>query len=131
MELVLKRSYFEEGSNGTLFLAGQLICYCIELPWQNNIRLQSCIPEGKYRLKKRYSPRFKWHLQVVDVPQREHILLHPANHALRELRGCIAPVQQLSGPGKGLNSRIAFQQLKQLLYPVFKRREPVFLIINS
>ncbi|WP_121667629.1 DUF5675 family protein [Mesonia aquimarina] len=131
MELVLKRSYFKEGCNSSLFIQGKLICHCIELPWKKNIRSQSCIPEGKYRLKMRYSPKFKWHLHVLDVPGREFILFHPANHALRELRGCIAPVQRLSGPGRGLQSRIAFHQVKQLLYPVLKRRESVFLIINS
>ncbi|MDR6301820.1 DUF5675 family protein [Mesonia maritima] len=131
MELVLKRSYFKKGSNGSLFIKGKLLCHCIELPWKNNKRSHSCIPEGKYRLKLRYSPKFKWHFHVLGVPNRSFILFHPANNALRELRGCIAPVKRLSGPGKGLDSRVAFQQLKQQVYPALKRKEPVFLIINS
>lgn len=131
MDLVLKRSYYPDGCNGTLFINGKQLCHTIELPWRNNQRSQSCIPEGTYGLKLRFSPRFKWHLHVLEVAQRDLILFHPANYALTELRGCIAPVKRLTGPGRGLESRWAFQQLKQLVYPAFQRKEKVQLIINS
>ncbi|MDQ7918269.1 DUF5675 family protein [Mesonia sp. MT50] len=131
MELVLKRSYYPEGCNGILLLKGKKICHSIELPWRQNLKSRSCVPEGTYGLQLRFSPRFKWHLQLLEVPERALILIHPANDAQRELRGCIAPVKRLSGPGRGLDSRIAFQQLKQLVYPVLQRREAVHLIINS
>ena len=96
MKPELIRTYFAEGTNGILLLDGAAICPTIELPWKNNQSRISCIPEGKYKLIKRYSPHFKWHLQVMDVPGRELILIHPANDALRELQGCIAPVAQLT-----------------------------------
>jgi hypothetical protein len=59
------------------------------------------------------------------------ILFHPANNALRELNGCIAPVTQLSGPGLGLMSRKAFTKLKGLVYKVLDRQESVELIVDS
>jgi Family of unknown function (DUF5675) len=34
-------------------------------------------------------PKFGRHLQVMNVSGREYILIHPANEALRELKGCI------------------------------------------
>tara|TARA_R110000868_G_scaffold138960_1_gene353545 strand:+ start:28635 stop:28823 length:189 start_codon:yes stop_codon:yes gene_type:complete len=37
------------------------------LPWKNNETKVSCIPEGKYFIRKRYSNKFKWHLEVVHV----------------------------------------------------------------
>lgn len=92
MELYLKRTYFPEGCNGAIFWQGQMICASIELPWKDNQREVSCIPEGRYPLVKRYSPKFKWHLWVKEVKGRSLILMHPANDAQKELRGCIAPV---------------------------------------
>ena len=131
MLLVLKRTYFPTGVNGTLTCDGSLICHTIELPWQDNARQISCIPEGKYFIEKRYSSKYRWHLAVKQVPQRDYILFHPANHALTELKGCIAPVLKLSGPGEGLYSRRAFQQLKSLIYRSIDQGDPVLLHITS
>ena len=101
MELVLTRTYFPEGTNGQLTWNGKLICKTIELPWKENERGVSCVPEGKYFIKKRYSAKHGFHFELVDVPSRRFILIHPANNALAELNGCIAPVTKLSGPGLG------------------------------
>jgi hypothetical protein len=83
----------------------------------------SCIPEGKYFIRKRYSAKYKWHLELVDVPNRSFILFHPANNAQKNCNGCIAPVTKLSGPGLGLMSRKAFDEAK--------RKESVLLIVQS
>ena len=131
MILLLTRTYFPNGTNGKLECEGKLICYTIELPWKNNETRVSCIPEGNYFIKKRYSQRFRWHLELVDVPNRKFILIHPANNALRELNGCIAPVTKLSGPGLGLMSRKAFTTLKRLVYKVLDTNESVELIVKS
>ncbi|MFT6638819.1 MAG: hypothetical protein ACJAYP_001405 [Flavobacterium sp.] len=130
MELVLTRTYFPDGTNGKLECDGKFICYTIELPWKNNEKRVSCILEGKYFIRKRYSPKFKWHLEVVDVENRSLILFHPANNALKELNGCIAPVTKLSGPGLGLLSRKAFEKLKKLVYEAIDRKESVVLIVE-
>ena len=81
MKLELIRKYFPQGTNGALLIDGVKLCATIELPWRNNEPSISCIPEGDYRLIKRYSPHFKAHLQVWDVPGRDEILIHPANDA--------------------------------------------------
>ena len=131
MVLWLSRTYFPEGTNGKLECEGKFICNTIELPWKNNETKVSCIPEGKYFIKKRYSNKFKWHLEVLDVKNRSLILFHPANNALQELNGCIAPVTKLSGSGLGLMSRKAFTKLKKLVYPILDKNESVALIIKS
>jgi Family of unknown function (DUF5675) len=74
-------------------------------PWGNNQAGVSCIPEGTYELTNRWSLKFGRHLQILNVPGREYILIHPANEALRELKGCIAPVCLLAGAGKVICSR--------------------------
>ena len=131
MVLFLTRQYFPEGTNGKLQCEGNTICSTIELPWRNNERRVSCIPEGRYFLKKHYSNRFKWHIEITGVSNRSLILFHPANNALQELNGCIAPVTKLSGAGLGLMSRLAFNKLKDLVYKALDKNESVELIVES
>ena len=131
MVLSITRTYFPEGTNGKIECEGKFICNTIELPWKNNETKVSCIPEGKYFIKKRYSNKFKWHLEVLDVKNRSLILFHPANNAIQELKGCIAPVTKLSGPGLGLMSRKAFAKLKELVYKALSNNESIELIVKS
>jgi hypothetical protein len=131
MVLLLSRTYFPEGTNGKLECEGKTICNAIELPWKMNETKVSCIPEGKYFIRKRYSKKFQWHLEVLNVKNRSLILFHSANNALRELNGCVAPVTKLSGPGLGLMSRKAFSKLKALVYKALDNKESVELIIKS
>ncbi|MBP2283078.1 hypothetical protein H4V97_001396 [Flavobacterium sp. CG_23.5] len=130
MVIVLSRTYFPDGTNGKLECEGKFICNTIELPWKKNEKKVSCIPEGKYCIRKRYSDKFKWHLEVMNVENRKGILIHPANNALLELKGCIAPVTKISGAGLGLMSRSAFYKLKESIYKRLDREEDVCLIVQ-
>lgn len=131
MELVLTRVYHDTGTSGTLTIDGKQQCFTIELPWRENARGISCIPEGKYRLAKRTSTLHKQHLVVLNVESRTDILIHAANDALRELRGCIAPVTRLTRPGCGEQSRAALVALLKRVYEALDCRAEVFLIIQS
>jgi|SRR5690606_30323445 len=126
----LLRTYDSRGTNGEIWIGDGLVCYTIELPWRENVRNISCIPEGTYPLAKRYSKRFGWHILVRDVPMRSAILFHPANNAEKELRGCIAPVSELTGDGKGIRSRVAFEKLKEAVYSALDQEQEVVLIIE-
>jgi hypothetical protein len=131
MELELIRKYFLEGTNGELLYMDRLVTYTIELPWKNNLARVSCIPEGRYELIKRWSLKFNWHLQIMNVSQRSFILIHPANDATRELKGCIAPVCLITGAGKGIRSRMALKQLTSLVYDALDRHDQVFITIKK
>lgn len=142
MKLELIRTYFPNGTNGTIFLNGKILCYSIELPWHNNLSRISCVPEGTYELRKRYSPKYKWHLILENVPSRQLILVHAANDAIKELKGCIAPVSLLTAEGKGIESSIALKKINAIVFPELeqkKTRDPqsssgisqVFLTIKS
>ncbi len=131
MELELIRTYYPDGTNGKILYQGRLMMYSIELPWKENQAGVSCIPEGRYELVKRWSPKFDRHLLVLNVPQRKYILIHPANEALQELKGCIAPVCLITGAGKGIRSRKALKTLMGLVGGAPDRHEQVFLIIKS
>ena len=126
----LIRTYHPAGTNGCLCLNGEQICATIELPWKNNAHRISCIPEGAYRLIKRWSPKFGQHLWLQDVPGRTLILIHPANNAARELEGCIAPVLSVTGAGQGVASRTALKKLLQI-YEARSKKEKVWLKITK
>src|SRR5690606_5207068 len=128
-EFRLIRTYFPEGTNGVLKHAGKVICETIELPWRNNRRWVSCIPEGRYRLFRRQHHKHGDQLAVANVPGRSAILIHPANFAISELQGCIAPVTKCVAPGKGVYSRVALDRIKSIAYPALEADEAVWLVI--
>jgi len=67
----------------------------------------------------------------MNVKNRDLILFHPANDALKELNGCIAPVSELSGEGKGIRSRIAFKRMKESIFPYLEKGFVIELIIKN
>ena len=94
MKLILARSKtFSNDSQTTGVLFNEQLdelCKILELPWLDNVRRKSCIPEGEYRVVAHKSPKFGACFWVRDVPGRSEILIHPANYT-RQLLGCLAP----------------------------------------
>ena len=107
MVIELQRLYRDGWTDGMIFIQGILLCRSIELGWANNERNVSCVPEGVYPVAIIQHPKFGECLQINGVKGRSGILVHVANDAQKELRGCIAPVFSLSGNGKGQYSRLA------------------------
>lgn len=128
MEIILHRLYLPEATHGIIQHQGTTICFMLELPWAGNQRSISCIPEGVYKIQRRYSPRFKEHFELLDVPNRTAILIHPANNAQRDLRGCLAPVSQFLAPGWGDRSKIAMSKLFGLIESALLREGVVLKI---
>lgn len=62
----------------------------LELPWRENEKNRSCIPEGDYRLSLRGpTDRFKYtHLLVHDTAPREMVLVHRGNFP-KNTTGCV------------------------------------------
>jgi hypothetical protein len=69
----------------------------LELPWKENQRNVSCIPEGDYLVVKLppTSKRKYDYFWVQDVPGRTSILWHPGNYT-RQILGCILPGESLT-----------------------------------
>jgi len=131
MELELIRTYYPNGTNGDIFFNGTRVCSSIELAWKNNQNKISCIPEGRYELKKRYTAARGWHLILANVPGRQLILIHAANDAKKELQGCIAPVSILIAEGKGSQSRNALAKINAIVFPVLDKKKQFLLTIKS
>jgi len=111
MVIELQRLYRDTWTDGLIFIKGILLCRSIELRWANNERNVSCVPEGVYPVAIIQHPKFGECLQINGVKGRSGILVHVANDAQKELRGCIAPVFSLSGDGKGQYSRLALNYI--------------------
>lgn len=129
--ITLLRDYHPSGTNGDIYINHHLICHCIELPYRDNQRQVSCIPEGRYEIRKRSTQRWPDHIYVANVPNRSGILFHPANNAEKELQGCIAPVTTLTAPGRGTLSQKAMTKLRSVVYGNIDSGKKVFVEIKS
>lgn len=101
------------------------ICVTVERDRDNNRKSTperggACIPAGSYALKRVNSPSQGNVFQVMDVPDRDHILIHPANWS-KQLRGCIAPgdaFEMLDGEDGVAASKRAMAELMKVLADV-------------
>lgn len=129
LNLLLERTYHPAGTNGSLSIDGEVLCFTIELPWRYNRRNVSCIPEGNYALAIRLTPDRGMHLHLLHVKDRSLILFHAGNDAAKDLKGCIAPVTALTGPGTGIHSQQALEKLEDLVFPYLSTEQSVKLQI--
>lgn len=90
MEFILYRYDYSLGHTaGILLVEGKYVADTLELPWKDNHKNISCIPEGRYEVNKFFS-RIKGEcILLKDVPDREGIEIHSGNR-VSELKGCIA-----------------------------------------
>ncbi len=75
------------------------VCKTLELPWKNNQHQISCIPTGTYDVVPRFSPEHGQHFHVINVPDRDMILIHEGNYHFNFL-GCIGVGQDFSDMNK-------------------------------
>ena len=117
--LIIRDTFTDKSTIGTLYINGEKFCDTLENPYLNNQRNISCIPEGSYkvrlRLPRESATRNYLHLLVQDVPNRDWILFHRGNSA-KDTSGCI-----LVGNGRKQdiveNSRLAMDLVvKELIH---------------
>lgn len=77
-----------EATYGALSWGGIAFAVTLERPWLGNAPRVSCIPHGTYQCERVQSPRFGDTFQVMDVPDRSHILFHRGNLEY-QTEGCI------------------------------------------
>src|SRR5687768_549742 len=101
MRIVVKRIYRPTSTTGKglVFNEKNELVFefvTLELPWKDNEKNVSCIPEGDYLVKKMppTSKRKYQYFWVQDVPGRDSILWHPGNYT-RQILGCLLPGEEL------------------------------------
>lgn len=89
MQLTLIRTaQSDKGTFGVLVIDNKPVCVTCEDPWNNNQRQISCIPAGVYQCSKFNGQKYKNVWQVLDVPNRDAILIHNGND-IKDTMGCI------------------------------------------
>ena len=103
MRAEICRQYYPKQTLGTLTIfdedTGKEVfkCRTLELPWKNNQRNISCIPEGHYDVVPHVSPTFGKCYWIKDVKDRSEVLFHVGNYAgsknpktgKPDIRGCV------------------------------------------
>lgn len=113
----------DKGTLGTLAIDGVILCQTLERPWVDangdliSDKMVSCINSGVYKCRIRESKKFGTVIEVLNVPNRTAILIHPANR-VPELQGCIA-VGMIRGDENGepcvYKSKVAMARLIEIL----------------
>ena len=101
-------------------------CKSLELPWKDNARSVSCIPEGEYVVRKE-GPTLKRpyiYFRVLNVPGRDGILWHPGTYT-SHIKGCTIPGEKFLDINKDgvldiLNTAMTLKKLVDLLPDKFK-----------
>jgi Family of unknown function (DUF5675) len=140
MLIELKRFYHPFFTFGELHIDSKFFCYSLERAWANNQKSVSCIPEGTYKLKRRYTQQRGVHILVDQVPNRDYILIHPMNDVSThdsnnkvDSLGCIGLADRLifaNNDMKGLFSKPAVRRFTDLVL-VNLEAENVYLVIKK
>ena len=123
-------------------------CAALELPWRDNQRAASRIPEGDYPLVAHISSRFRNVAEgildnagqryagmphVADVPGRSWILFHWGNYA-RDTDGCVLPGRTFSWRGREpmvTSSRPTFADFYKRIRPALDGTTPGRVIVKD
>ena len=129
MIIPIRRETLFPATLGTMEVDGAPFGPTLERPWKDNAPRISCIPPGTYPVTVVQSPKFKRQMiRLLDVPGRDGILIHNANH-VEELQGCIAVAAQRFGLWGLMMGRS--EQLKALVKAAIKRDETVTIEITT
>ena len=125
-KIELLRVYLPTETLGSLYMDGDMIVKTMELPWKNNKRSTSCIPEGEYDvIKEETSLRHTYpHFRILNVKGRSGILIHKITY-VKDLKGCIGVGMAFSDLNKDgvpdmIKSTIAINKLYDTLPNKFK-----------
>ena len=90
--LIIREEFTDNSTIGNLYLNGEWLCDTLELPYRDNQRSISCIPDGDYKVRLRTAresaTRDYVHLLVEEVKDRSYILFHRGNSS-KDTRGCV------------------------------------------
>lgn len=100
------------GTFGVFLYGTTPLCLTLELPWKENQRNVSCIPDGQYTVSRYTSPRHGACLKLFGVPGRSDILIHSGN-TIKDTEGCILIGQSYYNDGI-MSSRSALANLLQV-----------------
>ena len=117
VEILRREENFQYGTFGILSIQKEVFCVTLERPDILNKPFVSCIPAQQYICERIVSPKFGDTFQVMNVPDRDHVLFHSAN-LVTELEGCIALAEhfgKLKDNRAVLNSGATFKSFMEIM----------------
>jgi len=120
MKLLRQKRLYLDDCTVSQWRMGSFMCLGLELPWRNNQRGISCIPEGLYKCEMYMSPsRHMIVPQFINVDSRSHIQIHPGNYT-SQIQGCQLPgdaIKDINNDGilDVSNSLSTFQKLMAVI----------------
>lgn len=125
MEVFIKR----ESDDGTQTLGSLDIrdfngvslfnCKTLELPDKGNKPRVSCIPKGSYSIEKGLSPSMGKCFKIMNVPNRQFILIHSGNFYTQILGCCLVGSDHIDinkdGKKDVVNSKATLTKLLEML----------------
>jgi hypothetical protein len=95
-EIEIQREYSSKDCvSGYLLVDGTVTCYVLERAWENNAPLVSSIPAGEYSAVIREDGKKGWRIELLDVPDREHVQIHIGNTTADSV-GCLLPGRSIA-----------------------------------
>lgn len=125
MNYRIERVYLPTETLGSFYSDNVVLCKTMELPWLNNDRNVSCIPEATYVcIREAFTVKHPYpHFRIMDVPGRSGILIHKITY-VKDLRGCIGAGEAFQDLNKDgvpdmVRSTKALQELYDMMPDAF------------
>lgn len=114
---IIRLEETEQGTIGILKIDKEVFCYTLEPADKLNKLNESSIPAQQYICEKTFSSKFGQTFEIMNVPQRAHILFHAGN-VQGDTLGCILlgqTVGKLKSNRAILNSGDTFKKFLNLM----------------
>jgi len=119
--MIIKRNQeTDDGMFGMIVDGITPFALTLENMWLNNKRNISCIPAGEYECRRVNSPKFGDTFEVMNVPNRSHILFHKGNTE-DDTAGCILIAEEFGE----LNKKTAILSSARGLREFMRRLEGI------
>ena len=88
VRLIRLEENHDHGTFGVLIIMAKVFCITLEPPDKENLQSKSSIPAQQYQCQRIVSPKRGETFQILNVPDRSHILFHAGNIDVHT-EGCI------------------------------------------
>lgn len=126
IRLVRVEENFDYGTFGNWIINSNVFCWTLEPPDIENSRNISSIPAQQYECVRYSSPKYPDTFQVMNVPNRDKVLIHAGN-LKKHTQGCIllgdklGKLQVATAEERAiLNSGKTFDKFMKIMYGVKK-----------
>lgn len=133
MQFILRRTHcLPDRTLGRLYIGHQPFCHTLEprrIDWATEQKIpgRTAIPEGRYRIRIRWSNKFRRPMPfLLDVPYFSGIMIHPGNTPA-DTQGCILVGTEtpIAHPPYLVRSRPTFDSLLSLILRATDQGDPI------